>query len=203
MKMTVLKKVLSLVGLAIVALTIAVSSGHAQDIPVVGFLFANRSIGDATQPITLVGIRYTGECPGGSEASARSRFYSKTTRPAPELRAVVRNVSFGFSGDTKPFTDREYFKGDVSEGFDIRFGDEHKGKFLAVQAGENQFEYEIKRGTQVLEKGAFTASFGEKTIEQYRSARTERREQTHCRKYDKKDKHCIDEYTTVHYDRVC
>ncbi|WNZ46190.1 hypothetical protein Q2T42_00215 [Leptolyngbya boryana CZ1] len=204
MKTTFLKKVLGLFGFAVIGLMVAVTSGYAQNLPMVGFLFSGRSVGNTGQAtVPLVGIRYTGECPGEQVASARSRFYSKTTRPAPELRAVIRNVTFGFPGETKPFTDREYFNGDVSEDFDIRFGDEHKGRFLAVRPGENQFEYEIKRGNQVLESGGFTASFEERTIEQNRSARNVWREKKYCRRYDKKKKRCIDEDVHGYYERTC
>lgn len=204
MKTTFLKRALGLFGFAVIGLMVAVTSGYAQDLPVVGFLFSGRSVGSTGQAtVPLVGIRYTGECPGQQVASTRSRFYSKTTRPAPELRAVIRNVTFGFSGETKPFTDREYFNGDVSEDFDIRFGDEHKGRFLAVRPGENQFEYEIKRGNQVLESGGFIASFEERTIEQNRSARNVWREKKYCRRYDKKKKRCIDEDVSGYYERTC
>jgi hypothetical protein len=204
MKTGLLKKAIGLIGCAMVGLMVAVTSGYAQNLPVVGFLFSGRGVGNAQQPaVSLVGTRYTGECPGESTPSIRARFFSQTTRPAPELRAVVKNVTFGFSGETKPFTDREYFNGDVSEGFEVRFGDQHTGRFLAVQPGENQFEYEIKRGKQVIESGQFSASFDEKTIEKNRSARTVWRETKYCRKYDKKKKHCIDEDVHGYYERTC
>ncbi|MCU0551513.1 MAG: hypothetical protein MUC48_19390 [Leptolyngbya sp. Prado105] len=204
MKTAVLRKAIGFIGFALVALMVAVTSGYAQNLPVVGFLFSGRGVSDATQSaVSLVGIRYIGECPGELPPSVRGRFFSQTTRPAPELRAVIRNTTFGFAGEAKPFTDREYFSGDVSESFNVRFGDQHTGRFLAVQPGENQFEYEIRRGQQVLESGKFSAKFDEKTIEQPREARNVWRETRYCRKYDKKRKNCIDEDVSGYYERTC
>ncbi|MBD1825006.1 hypothetical protein H6F51_21285 [Cyanobacteria bacterium FACHB-DQ100] len=199
---TALKKFLGLIGLSIAGLMVAVSTGYAQDLPPVGLLFGGRSIGDSRQtPVPLVGIRFTGECPGEQSAATRARFFSKSTRPAPELRAIVKNVTFGFAGEQKPFTDREYFSGDVSEGFEMRFGDRHEGKFLAVQPGENQFEYEIRRGQQSIETGKFSATFEEQTLEQARESRLVQRESKRCRRY--KDRRCIEEEVKVYYERVC
>ncbi|MBW4528238.1 MAG: hypothetical protein KME18_24165 [Phormidium tanganyikae FI6-MK23] len=202
MKTTALKKILSLIGLTIISLMVAVTTGHAQEIPLVGFLLGGRAVGDSTQtPVSLVGIRFTGECPGEQVASTRARFFSKSTRPAPELRAIVKNVTFGFAGEQKPFTDREYFGGDVSERFEVRFGDRHQGKFLAVQPGENQFEYEIKRGNQSIETGKFSASFEEQTLERDRGSKLVWRETKRCRRY--KEKRCVDEEVSGYYERVC
>ncbi|HTL89091.1 MAG TPA: hypothetical protein VL134_06805 [Leptolyngbya sp.] len=202
MKTTVLKKILSLIGLAIVTLMVAVTSGYAQNLPLVGLLFDGRSRGDSRQTmVSLVGIQFTGECPGEQSASAKARFFSKSTRPAPELRAIVKNVTFGFAGDQKPYTDREYFSGDVSEPFVIRFGDRHQGRFLAVQPGENQFEYEIKRGQQSIESGQFAATFVERTIEQERNTSLVRRETKTCQEYE--HKRCVKEVIREYYDRVC
>ncbi|MBD2080660.1 hypothetical protein [Leptolyngbya sp. FACHB-17] len=199
---TALKKFLGLIGLLIAGLMVAVSTGYAQDLPPVGLLFGVRSIGDSRQtPVPLVGIRFTGECPGELAAATRARFFSKSTRPAPELRALVKNVTFGFAGEQKPFTDREYFSGDVSEGFEMRFGDRHEGKFLAVQPGENQFEYEIRRGQQSIETGKFSATFEEQTLEQARESKLVQRESKRCRRY--KDRRCIEEEVRVYYERVC
>ncbi|MBE9014139.1 hypothetical protein IQ250_28525 [Pseudanabaenaceae cyanobacterium LEGE 13415] len=197
-----MKKILGLISLAIVALMIAVKTGYAQDLPLVGILFDGRSVGDSRQsPVSLVGIRFTGECPGELSPSTRARFFSKSTRPAPELRAVVRNVTFGFSGEQKPFTDREYFNGDVSEGFDVRFGDRHEGRFLAVRPGENQFEYEIRRGNQPIETGKFSATFDSRTIEQERDARLVWRETKSCLRYE--HRRCVQELVSGYYDRTC
>ncbi len=202
MKMTRLQKVLSLVGLAMMTLMIAVTSGYAEDLPLVGFLFDGRSKGDSRQTtISLVGIQFTGECPGELSASTKARFFSKSTRPAPQLRAIVKNVTFGFAGNQKPFTDREYFNGDVSESFKMQFSDQHQGKFLAVQPGENQFEYEIKRGQQAIESGKFSATFEEKTVEQERNTTLVWKETKYCHRY--KDEKCVEEKTRGYYDRVC
>jgi len=202
MKTTALKKILSLIGFATVSLMTAVTIGYAQDLPLVGFLFEGRNVGDLRQTtVPLVRIRFTGECPGEFTASTKARFFSKSTRPAPELRAIVKNMTFGFAGQRKPFTDREYFSGDVSEGFEMRFGDQHEGKFLAVQPGENQFEYEIKRGQQSIETGKFSATFEERTFERERNSKLVWRETKHCRRY--KDKRCVEEEIRGYYDRVC
>ncbi|GAP97258.1 hypothetical protein [Leptolyngbya sp. NIES-2104] len=197
-----MKKILGLISLAIVAVMVAVTTGHAQDLPLVGFLFDGRSAGDSRQAaVSLVGIRFTGECPGELSPSTSARFFSKSTQPAPELRAVVRNVTFGFAGEQKPFTDREYFNGDVSEGFVIRFGDRHEGKFLAVRPGENQFEYEIRRGKQSIETGKFSATFDSRTFEQERDARLVWRETKYCVRYEKK--RCVKERVSGYYERTC
>lgn len=202
MKTPALKKIFSLIGLTIVALMVAVTTGYAQDVPLVGFLFSGRAVGNSAQaPVALVGIQFTGECPGEQAASTRARFFSKSTRPAPELRAIVKNVTFGFAGEQKPFTDREYFSGDVSERFDVRFSDRHEGKFLAVQPGENQFEYEIKRGQQSIETGKFSATFEEQILERERGSNLVWRETKRCRKY--KERRCISEEVTGYYERVC
>lgn len=197
-----MKRILGLISLAIVALMIAVNTGYAQDLPLVGFLFDGRSTGDSRQTtVSLVGIRFTGECPGELSPSTRARFFSKSTPPAPELRAVVRNTTFGFSGEQRPFTDREYFNGDVSEGFVVRFGDRHEGKFLAVRPGENQFEYEIRRGKQSIETGKFSATFDSRTFEQARDARLVWRETKHCVRYEKR--RCVKEEVSGYYERTC
>ncbi len=201
MKTVALKRILSLIGFAIVGLMVVVTTGHAQDLPLMGFLFESRRAGGLDQTVALVGIRFTGECPGEQVASTRARFFSRSTRPAPELRAIVRNVTFGFAGEQKPFTDREYFSGDVSEGFEMRFGDRHEGKFLAVQPGENQFEYEIKRGQQLIEAGKISATFEARTSEQERDSSLVWRETKHCRRY--KGRRCIEEEIRGYYDRVC
>lgn len=199
-RITFLKKALSLIGLAVVGLTLAVTSGWAQNLPIAGFKFAQQNAATPDSG-TLIKVEYVGECPGETAASARARFFSSTTRPAPELRAVIKNVTFGFSGETKPFTDREYYSGDVSEGFNIQLGEQHSGRFLAVQPGENQFEYQIKRRQQVVETGEFTASFDQKTIQRSRNTVSARRESRYCYRY--KNDRCVEKRTRVYYEQVC
>lgn len=210
MKMTFLKKalslrvlslkVLSLIGFAIVGLTLAITSGWAENLPIAGFKFAQQNAATSASG-TLIKVEYVGECPGETASSAKARFFSSTTRPAPELRAVIKNVTFGFSGDTKPFTDREYYNGDVSEGFDIQFGEQHSGRFLAVQPGDNQFKYEIKRGQQIVETGEFTASFDQKTVQRSRNTIPVRRESRYCQRY--KNGRCVEKRTRVYYEQTC
>lgn len=200
MKTVLLRKVIGLIGLAMIGLMLAVTSGLAQNLPLAGFKFARQNASD-TASGTLIKVEYVGECPGETNPVAKARFFSTKTRPAPDLRAIVKNVTFGFSGETKPFTDREYHSGDVSEGFNIQFGEQHSGRFLAVQPGENQFEYQIKRGQQVVETGEFTASFDQKTVQRSRDTVPVRRESKYCYRY--KDDRCVAERTRVYYDRVC
>jgi hypothetical protein len=91
-------------------------------------------------------------------AQLRGSFVSPTTPPAPGLRVVVRNASFGSALEQMPYTDREYNAGVRSEGFVGRLGTAHSSKFLALQLGANPFIYEIKRGSQVIESGQFTST---------------------------------------------
>jgi hypothetical protein len=200
MKTALLRKAIGLIGFAIIGLTLAVTSGLAQNLPIAGFKFVQQNVSDAGSG-TLIKVEYVGECPGETNPAARARFFSTTTRPAPDLRAIVRNVTFGFSGETQPFTDREYHSGDVSEGFNIQFGEQHSGRFLAVQPGENQFEYQIKRGQQIIENGEFTTSFDQKTVRRSRNTVSVRRESKYCYRY--KDDRCVEKRTRVYYDQVC
>jgi hypothetical protein len=90
-------------------------------------------------------------------------FISEKTPPAPGLRVIVRNATTQSALDKMPYADREYDKGDRSEGFVAALETRHRGQFLAVQLGVNQFIYAIKRGDQVVESGQFTANFTQET----------------------------------------
>jgi hypothetical protein len=137
----------------------------------IGLLFDARNRPDPGDPANLAYLvekKYTGQCRGNSEPEAVAKFYSKTRKPAPGLRVIVRNITFGFSGDTRPNTDREYYNGDISEGFLIKYGDHHSGRYLAVQHGNNEFDYVIKSGQNILESGKFSIKFDRKITTEYR-----------------------------------
>lgn len=111
----------------------------------------------------VVSTEYTGECPGDDAGLVKARFASPTTPPAPGLRVVVRNVTRGMGGDREPYTDREYNKGRLSEGFIVVPATRHNGKYLAVLEGENDFEYAIRQGDRIVESGNFTATIDRNT----------------------------------------
>jgi hypothetical protein len=92
------------------------------------------------------------------EESARARFISITTPPAPGLRVVIRNITQGIDQNSIPYTDREYDKPPLSQEFKLRLGKSHSSRYLAVQEGKNNFSYEIKSKDSVIESGTFTAS---------------------------------------------
>ncbi|WP_333411067.1 hypothetical protein [Microcoleus sp. T2B6] len=87
----------------------------------------------------------------------RAAFISQTTPPAPGLRVTIRNVTPGLDRNPSPYTDRGYDKAPMSQGFKVSFDITHKGSYLAVQPGNNDFSYEIKRGNTIIESGTFTA----------------------------------------------
>jgi hypothetical protein len=96
-------------------------------------------------------------------SSTQAWFVSKKTPPAAGLRAVIRNVSQA-NESRVPYTDREYHQTSYSEGFKVGVGQGHNGRFLVVNPHENNnftndFTYEIKRGSQVLESGQFKVKF--------------------------------------------
>jgi hypothetical protein len=141
--------------------TIQVTAPTAD--PQVGLWFNIKNRPDPTVPVNLayLGKKYIGQCGNHfeSEPEAVAGFYSKTRKPAPGLRVIVRNITFGFAGDPRPNTDREYYNGDISEGFLIKYGDRHNRRYLAVQPGNNEFDYVIKSGQNILESGKFSVKF--------------------------------------------
>ena len=106
-----------------------------------------------------------------------THFVSSSTPPAPDLRVVIRNATRGLRCGPVPYTNRNYDKGRFSQGISIALATRHNIKYLAVLTGKNNFEYEIKRGNQVIESGSFTAEIdcqtkilereATKTYEQY------------------------------------
>lgn len=125
----------------------------------IGLLFNaknNPNPNDPQNTIFLVGTKFVGPCPAFDVHEGNARFFSKTKKPADNLRVIVRNVTFGFSGNEKPNIDREYYNGDASEEFNVRFGDSHSSKYLAVKPGLNKFEYVIKDGDTIVDSGEFS-----------------------------------------------
>lgn len=101
--------------------------------------------------------QYIGECPGFEETYQEARFTSKTTPTARKRRVVVKNVSIGVDSEPYPYTDRKYDKGRLSEATRMRFDTHHSDRYFHVLEGENDFEYEIRQGKVILERGSFTA----------------------------------------------
>jgi hypothetical protein len=102
-------------------------------------------------------IEYEGECPGRESGVKKAWFTSTKTPPAPKRRVVVKNVTRGVESNPYPYTDREYEKGRSSEKTEMAFGTNHRGSYLSVIDGENQFEYEIKENNKVIDSGSFTS----------------------------------------------
>lgn len=119
----------------------------------------------------MLTTEYVGECPGQAIGRVNGRFVSSQTPPAAGLRVVLRNVTRGMGGDMEPYTDREYDKGRRSEGFFIQPATRHNSKYLAVLAGTNDFEYQIKRGSAIVESGNFSVEIDQQTRTIERDAR--------------------------------
>lgn len=103
---------------------------------------------------------YTGDCPGSWYGSWDNvSFRSKTTPPAKFQRVKITNTSTG------GYTNREYDeRRGRSEPFEMRWLNKHSNKFLAVQTGNNDFEYEIShRNEGIIETGAFRVKINSKT----------------------------------------
>ena len=141
---------------------------------------------------TIVDTNYVGECPGEGAGTVRARFFSGAIAPASGQRVVVRNMTRGTAGDPSPYTDRDYSQGRNSESTTIAFGTRHGIKTLNVLEGLNDFEYEIKQGDRIVDKGKFSAEF-ERT-ERTRERRATCSEDSYCARYSKDsngdDKNC-------------
>jgi hypothetical protein len=141
--------------------------------PTIGLLFESKSLPggtDSEDTIYLIGTNYVGECSAIDQPEGVARFFSKKTKPADGVRVIVRNITFGFAGNQKPHTDREYYNGDVSEGFLVKFGTSHSGRYLAVQLGDNKFDYVIKNGDEIIENGEFSIKIDKKVSTVERNA---------------------------------
>jgi hypothetical protein len=148
--------------------------------PNTGFKFGEQNINTAT----ITEWYYGGECPGMREERTFTsvRFISESTPPASGLRVLVRNISKGFEGDPVPFSEKKYSGQGGAEDFNLEFSKRHNRKYLALSLESenlknqpvsnvvdflaerpgitNSFEYEIKHGSEVIETGAFTVTFG-------------------------------------------
>ncbi|MGQ9871200.1 hypothetical protein [Leptodesmis sp.] len=103
----------------------------------------------------ITNIEYRGECPGRKAGTVPARFMSTATLPAPGRRVIVRNVSLGVRDNPFPFTDRDYSQGRSSEATLLAYGTKQELKTFSVIPGVNSFEYEIKQGDRVIDKGNF------------------------------------------------
>ena len=104
-------------------------------------------------------IRYYGECPGKAYRYKRSWFTSSKFTPRKNRRVIITNITRGLSPEKPPYTNREYYSGRASEGFDVLFGTKHHNRYLAVLNGINDFEYEIKDKKTTIARGFFQAFF--------------------------------------------
>ncbi len=99
------------------------------------------------------------ECDEDEEQSYReARFTSSETPPARGRSVFIQNVTRGVASDRYPHTERDYDEGRASEPVKIRFGTQHRRKYLHVLPGLNEFQYEIRDDDQILEAGSFTAT---------------------------------------------
>jgi hypothetical protein len=120
-------------------------------------------------PIGIVGVQFRGAdsvstvdvtpYPRG-RAEVRSWFRSTKTPPAAGLRVIIQNPSVNNVADQIPYTDRAYDQGTRSADFIAALGTAHRLKFLALQSGDNQLTYQIKRGSQIIESGEFVVNIG-------------------------------------------
>lgn len=158
-----LKRAVGLLVLPLLGLSIVLTNTQAQDSPTVaetGIEFEGfRSLNQAE----VVSTEYVGECPGSNAGSVKARFLSRSTPPAAGLRVVIRNLTRGIGGDREPYTDREYSKGRLSEGFFVVPATRHSGKYFAVLEGQNDLEYQIRQGDRVVESGSFTIEIDRET----------------------------------------
>jgi hypothetical protein len=134
-----------------------VLSGDALSAPPTGKLRVRSQTGYQENRIEFKRVEYVGQCPGTdiSSNSLSGEFLSETAPPAPGRRVIIRNVTEGMNGDPYPFTDREYERGQSSEGFKFGVSDRHRSQSLAVLEGKNQFEYEIREKNRAIEQGTF------------------------------------------------
>lgn len=123
--------------------------------PAVGLVVDGQSQLNAA---SITNIEYRGECPGRKAGTVPARFMSTATPPAPGRRVVVRNVSLGVRDDPFPFTDRDYSQGRSSEATLLSYGTKQELRTFSVIPGVNNFEYEIKQGDRVIDKGNFQAT---------------------------------------------
>jgi hypothetical protein len=168
-------------GIAILGIGAILTTGLLPSIaytPEVGLeIEGSRTLNQAK----IVDTNYVGDCPGVDLGKVKGRFLSTATPPAPGQRVVIRNVTRGMIGDQAPFTNRNYSEGKGSETTTIAFGTQHALKTLSVLDGVNDFEYEIRQGEQVVNKGQFSAEFERSQRTQERQASCSQK--TYCASY--------------------
>jgi hypothetical protein len=168
-------------GIAILGIGAILTTGLLPSIaytPEVGLeIEGSRTLNQAK----IVDTSYVGECPGVDLGKVRGRFLSQAHPPAPGQRVVIRNITRGMIGDQAPFTNRNYSEGKGSETATITFGTQHALKTLNVMQGVNDFEYEIRQGEQVVNKGQFSAEFERSERTQERRANCSQK--TYCASY--------------------
>ncbi|MGG6265357.1 tetratricopeptide repeat protein [Leptolyngbya sp. AN03gr2] len=120
-----------------------------------------RCVGTLYIPPTYATTTTVEKTPEGS----RARFLSKTVPPAAGLRVIIRNVTPGIDQNPSPYTDREYRQSDRSESLIVKQGTVHSSRYFAMIPGLNALNYEIKRGNEIIEAGAFTAMMISQTRE--------------------------------------
>jgi hypothetical protein len=76
----------------------------------------------------------------------------------------------------------------------VKFGDYHNGQYLAVQPGNNQFDYVIKSGQIVLESGKFSMNIAKKIVTEQRDAYPT--SESYCDHYHQG--RCVYHYRTVY-----
>jgi hypothetical protein len=119
----------------------------------------------SNNPLNYLSIplyNYFGECPGRALGESNVVFRSNTLEPMDGLDVEVRNISSGMDSSPFPHIDRDYEDGASSEPGLITLRDRHVSVFIgrkkiAVAQGINNFEYEIKDGSSVVERGSFTS----------------------------------------------
>lgn len=124
--------------------------------PEIGFEVQGQS---QMNQIVIPLFKYVGECPSSKNyyGETKAWFTSSTEPPRKGRRVIIRNISRGVSPRTFPFTDRQYNQGRASEGISITVGTSHDNRVFHVINDENTFEYEIREGTSVVERGMFSA----------------------------------------------
>lgn len=122
-----------------------------------GFLVKNAS-GEKWNEVTIVRSEYTGECPGVTETKVEAYFRTNAIEPKKGQKVIIQNLSLSSAGSRLPYTERDYDKGLYADRTYLGLSDEHRGKFLAVQEGENQFYYRVfNRDDQTISSGQFSA----------------------------------------------
>jgi hypothetical protein len=115
------------------------------------------SLGSCLGSLYIPPNTVTTTTPYTTQVGAKAAFISKTTPPAAGLRVIIQNTTPEIDQSIRPYTDREYNQGDRSEAFTVKQDITQNSRYLAVTPGMNQFTYQIKQGSAIIESGSFTA----------------------------------------------